>query len=111
VPLSAVTLATLPPERRTDGTALFNLSRNIGSSVGISVVTSQLTRNTQVNRVLESPAIARPRRTRRHDTQQAEIIAFIDDFKTVMIATLLMIPLLIVFKQAAGGRAQDYAHI
>jgi MFS transporter, DHA2 family, multidrug resistance protein len=46
VPLTTVSLATLPPEQRTDGTALFNLSRNIGSSVGISVVTSLLTQNT-----------------------------------------------------------------
>ena len=31
-------------------------------------------------------------------TRQAEIIAYIDDFKLLMIATLLVIPLLIVFK-------------
>src|SRR4029077_9591239 len=35
VPLSAVTLATLPPEQRTEGAGLFNLSRNIGSRRGI----------------------------------------------------------------------------
>ena len=70
VPLSAVTLGTLPPEQRTEGAGLYNLSRNIGSSVGISVVTSLLTQNTQVNhaeitqhvtaanRVFENPAIA-----------------------------------------------------
>ena len=49
VPLSTVTLATLPPEQRAEGAGLYNLSRNIGSSVGISVVTSLLTQNTQVN--------------------------------------------------------------
>ena len=48
VPLSTVTLATLPPEQRTDGTGLFNLSRNIGSSVGISMVPACDT-NTQAN--------------------------------------------------------------
>jgi MFS transporter, DHA2 family, multidrug resistance protein len=69
VPLSTVTLGTLPPEQRTEGAGLYNLSRNIGSSVGISVVTSLLTQNTQanhadivqhvtaVNRVFEIPAI------------------------------------------------------
>ena len=35
-------------------------------------------------------------------TQQAQIIAYIDDYKLLMIATLAVIPLLIVFKQAAG---------
>ena len=36
-------------------------------------------------------------------TAQAQIIAYIDDFKLLMIATLAVIPLLIVFKQARGG--------
>src|SRR5579871_532578 len=49
VPLSAATLATLPAERRTDGAGIYSLSRNIGSSVGISVVNALLTRNVQVN--------------------------------------------------------------
>ena len=38
VPLSALTFATLPPELRTEATGLFSLMRNIGSSVGISIV-------------------------------------------------------------------------
>jgi DHA2 family multidrug resistance protein len=49
VPLSAASLATLPAERRTEGAGVYNLSRNIGSSVGISVVNALLTMNTQVN--------------------------------------------------------------
>ena len=49
VPLSAATLSTLPAEQRTEGAGFYNLSRNIGSSVGISVVNALLTRNTQVN--------------------------------------------------------------
>ena len=34
---------------RGEGTGLYNLSRNIGSSVGISIVTALLTQNVQVN--------------------------------------------------------------
>src|SRR5258705_676525 len=49
VPLNTVTFATLAPEQRADGTGLFNLSRNVGSSVGISVVSYLLIRNNQVN--------------------------------------------------------------
>jgi MFS transporter, DHA2 family, multidrug resistance protein len=124
VPLSTVTLGTLPPEQRTEGAGLYNLSRNIGSSVGISVVTSLLTQNTQanhadivqhvtaVNRVFESPTIAQfwnpfadagRAALDAMITRQAEIIAYIDDFKLLMIATLVVIPLLIVFKKPAGG--------
>jgi MFS transporter, DHA2 family, multidrug resistance protein len=127
VPLSTVTLGTLPPEQRTEGAGLYNLSRNIGSSVGISVVTSLLTQNTQVNhaeiaqhvtavnRVFENPVIAQfwnpatdvgRAALDAMITQQAQIIAYIDDFKLLMIATLAVIPLLIVFKRASRGSTE-----
>ena len=57
VPLSVVTLSTLAPERRAEGAGLYSLSRNIGSSIGISVVNSLLTRNTQVNHAEITPSI------------------------------------------------------
>ena len=38
VPLSAATLSTLPAHLRTEGAGLYSLFRNVGSSVGISVV-------------------------------------------------------------------------
>jgi DHA2 family multidrug resistance protein len=41
-------------------------------------------------------------------TQQAQIIAYIDDYKLLMIATLVAVPLLIVFRQAGGGSAPDH---
>jgi DHA2 family multidrug resistance protein len=46
VPLSTATFATLAPRYRTQGTAFFNLMRNIGSSVGISVTGFLLVRYT-----------------------------------------------------------------
>ena len=49
VPLSATALSTLSPDQRTEGAGFYNLARNIGSSVGISVVNALLARNTQVN--------------------------------------------------------------
>src|SRR3954447_15298409 len=48
VPLSTITFATLTPEFRTQGTALFSLVRNLGSSIGISLVIFLLGRNTQI---------------------------------------------------------------
>jgi MFS transporter, DHA2 family, multidrug resistance protein len=124
VPLSVVTLSTLSPDLRAEGAGLYSLSRNIGSSVGISVVNSLLTTNTQVNhaeivqhvtavnRIFSDPNIAQfwnPLTAAGRAaldamiTQQAQIIAYIDDYKLLMIATLAVIPLLIVFKQASGG--------
>ncbi len=123
VPLSAATLSTLPLEVRTEGAGLYNLSRNIGSSIGISVVNSLLTRNTQVNhadivqhvtavnRAFESPSVAHfwsPLTAAGRAaldavvTRQAQIIAYIDDYKLLMIATLAVIPLLMVFRKPSA---------
>jgi hypothetical protein len=83
------------------------------------VVNSLLTRNTQVNhtdivqhitavnRIFEHPTIAQfwNPLTAAIDavvTQQAQIIAYIDDYKLLMIATLVVIPLLVVFKRPSG---------
>jgi len=124
VPLSVVTLSTLSPALRAEGAGLYSLSRNIGSSVGISVVNTLLTRNTQVNhadiaqyvtpvnRMFEDPTIAQfwnPLTAAGRAaldavvTRQAQIIAYIDDYKLLMIATLAVVPLLIVFKRAASA--------
>jgi DHA2 family multidrug resistance protein len=126
VPLSAATLATLPLSERTEGAGFFSLSRNIGSSVGISVVNALLVQNTQanhaaivpnvtaVNRAFENPLLARAWNPLTAGgraaldaviTRQAEIIAYIDDYKLLMIATLAVIPLLMVFKRLPRGGA------
>jgi len=124
VPLSSTGLATLSPKDRTVGAGVYNLARNIGSSVGISVVNALLTRNIQinhaesvrhvtaVNRAFDLPAISQfwnpvtdAGRAALDSmiTTQAEIIAYIDDYKLLMIATLAVFPLLLVFKKADGG--------
>ena len=42
VPLSTATFATLSPEMRANGTAIYSLVRNVGSSLGISLVETLL---------------------------------------------------------------------
>jgi MFS transporter, DHA2 family, multidrug resistance protein len=124
VPLSAATLSTLSIEARTEGAGFYSLSRNIGSAVGISVVNALLTRNMQanhasiashvtaVNRGFENPQIAHfwdPMTAAGRAaldaviTQQAQIIAYIDDYKLLLIATLAVFPLLLVFKRSSDG--------
>src|SRR5260370_1195949 len=46
-PLSIVTFSTLPRQILTHGTAIFSLTRNVGGSVGISIVEALLAENTQ----------------------------------------------------------------
>ena len=128
VPLSAATLSTLPLAERAEGAGLFSLSRNIGSSVGISIVNTLLVQNTQanhaaivpsvnaVNRGFEQPLIAQawnPLTAAGRAaldaviTRQAEIIAYIDDYKLLMIAVLAVIPLLVVFKKPSRQSAAE----
>ncbi len=132
VPLSVVTLSTLAPERRTEGAGLYSLSRNIGSSIGISVVNSLLTRNTQVNHAEIARSVTSVNRAFEDLTitqfwdpvsaagraaldavvnQQARIIAYMDDYKLLMIATLAAIPLLIIFKKPPRSAAADSMHV
>lgn len=130
VPMSAVTFATLPLHKRAEGTGLYNLSRNIGSAVGISVMAALLTSNTQVNhaelvahltpfnRILEQPVFARlfnPATAAGQAaldglvTHQAVIIAYVDDFLLLMVLSLITIPLVLLLrspKQAAGPKPE-----
>jgi MFS transporter, DHA2 family, multidrug resistance protein len=123
VPLAAITFATLSPQFRNEGTALFSLVRNVGSSIGISVVETLLTRNTQVmhsrlaeqitpyNDLLHSqPSTAL---TTTHGlamlnhgvTDQAAMIAYNNDFKLMMMLTLCVIPLVLLLR--SGSRKKD----
>ena len=47
VPMNLVGFATLSPLLRTDGSAMINLMRNVGSAIGVSVTTTILANGTQ----------------------------------------------------------------
>ena len=47
IPLSAVSYVGLPPKRNNEASALINLMRNLGGSVGVSFVTTMLQERTQ----------------------------------------------------------------
>lgn len=117
VPLSTIAFATIDPIFRADATSLFSLVRNIGSSIGISIVTLMLTRNLQINHsVLGAeispfnpnftnalPGAARSLVTMSQVeglvTVQALMISYINDFKLMMIVTLCAMPLALLLKK------------
>jgi DHA2 family multidrug resistance protein len=131
VPLSTLTFATLPPELRTQATGVYSLVRNIGSAIGISVTSALLQSNTQLNhaqiaddvtpfnRVLWSRHILRfwdPERLHgaallnNEINRQASTIAYVDDFKLMLILALCSLPLVLLIRTkaataAAGGHA------
>ncbi|HME39126.1 MAG TPA: DHA2 family efflux MFS transporter permease subunit [Steroidobacteraceae bacterium] len=119
VPLSAATFATLSPAMRAQGTALFSLVRNIGSSIGISLVQTFLVRNTVISHAslteritYSNPAWHNPAIARFYDlgssrgaafldssvTQQATMIAYINDFWLMLFLTVSVIPLLLLIR-------------
>ena len=49
IPLTTVAFQTLDPRLRTEASSLFNLVRNLGSAIGISIMAALLTSNMQTN--------------------------------------------------------------
>jgi MFS transporter, DHA2 family, multidrug resistance protein len=117
VPLSAATFATLSPQMRAEGTALYSLIRNIGSSIGIALVQTLLVRNTQIAHASlgahitqNNPALADPSSLynvassagaaalNAEITRQASMIAYVDDYWLMMILTAAVIPMLLLIR-------------
>lgn len=128
VPLSTVAFSTLPPSLRNEGTAFFNLLRNIGSAIGISIVQTLLTRNTQtlhsaLSEHITPYALQNPAFPAAHVdpatttglfhlnamiTHQAAMIAYNDDYQLMMVVTLAVMPLLLLLRPPAHKpRAED----
>jgi DHA2 family multidrug resistance protein len=120
VPLSVIAFATLPEEIRVQGTALWNVFRNLGSSGGISLLEALLTVNTQVAHStivshvrLDNPNLRQvmPEGVSSKALQmvdamanrQATVIAYLDDFKLLGVAMLAMIPLLLLMRRPSGS--------
>jgi DHA2 family multidrug resistance protein len=126
VPLSALTFSTLTPELRADGTATYSLMRNIGSSIGISIVQTMMTRGTQVAHadlaanvnvfnpsmqpMLESGSQVSLALMDQSINQQAQMIAYLNDFKLMFVATLLVVPLLLLIRPMRSVAGETLAH-
>jgi DHA2 family multidrug resistance protein len=128
VPLSTVAYATLEPRFRNDAAAIFSLVRNVGSSVGISVVTALLARNIQISHAdlvsnlvpfgnMEYQLSALAQSVTGTDgtavlqmldaevNKQASTIAYLNDFLLMMYVVVFSIPLLMLMRQKPRGAA------
>lgn len=131
VSLSTVTFATLTAELRTQGTAIYSLMRNLGSSIGISITGALLITNTQVNHATIAALVTpfnhallggapgrywNPASTHGAAalngvvTRQAQTIAYIDDFKLMMIVAIIAAPLVLLLRTPRVRPAADPAH-
>lgn len=133
IPLQATAFATLPPRLRTDGSSLLNLTRSVGSSIGISVMMTLLSRNTQTSHSdlagHITPAITGTldlssfERFNQYGeaamgmldamvTQQAAMIAYVDDYWLMMWLSLASVPLVLLMRKstAPAARPEPPAH-
>jgi DHA2 family multidrug resistance protein len=120
VPLNLIALSTLPRHILTQGTAIRSLMRNLGGSIGIAFLVATLTENTQIvhsrlvenlrpdNPLLQAPYLAAPfslsspsgLAALNHEvTRQAAMVAYINDFKMMMLIALLSLPLLLLLRE------------
>lgn len=121
IPMNASAFSTLAPHLRTDGSSLLNLARSIGSSIGISVVITMLSRNLQISHsdlagkitasfssILDFSTIDRfqslgetaLRVIDAEVNRQAAMIAYIDDFYMMMWMSFAVVPLTIFMSKA-----------
>jgi len=125
VPLNTIAFATLPGELRTDGAALWTLIRNLGSSVGISLIIANLTNNmtkfhsqlaefiTPFNDAMKMPdVIGKVSLVGRGlgalegiVTQQAAVMAYSNDFLVMTFVSLSAFPLLFLIRSAKSANA------
>ncbi|WP_158932467.1 DHA2 family efflux MFS transporter permease subunit [Acidisphaera sp. S103] len=112
--LTKTAFSTLDPTLRPEGTALFNLSRLYGSTIGIAVVLISFYDNTQAMHLALAKdlapyraaahvtgSIAAPRLAMLNDmiTGQAALIGIIDQFKVMMIPMLILSPLVLFLRK------------
>ena len=125
--LQVLAFATLPASMRTEGASLFSLLRNIGAAIGVSVTSSLLAHNSQAlhemigasvtpfNRALQTIGPvhqwldpATPRGAALLDrmvNQQAQIIAYVDDYVLLIMTTLPACVAAVADADAAPGGA------
>ena len=132
VPLSASTLGGLRPEQVGNGSGLYNLSRNIGGSVGISIVNTLVLRHEQLHRnelgrnlygsnptvqnslnsltdffsQTASPPDAQHLAIAQLNqvlNQQASLWSYVDDFRYLALACFLCVPFVWLLKRVKGG--------
>ena len=124
VPLNIIALSTLPRHILTQGTAIRSLMRNLGGSIGISILVATLAENTQIvhsrlveslrpdNPLAQAPFLPAPfslttpgglAALNAEVTRQAAMVGYINNFKLMMIVALVSLPLLLLLRET--GRA------
>jgi DHA2 family multidrug resistance protein len=124
VPLSTIAYATLPRARMAEAAGLYSLVRTMGSAFGISVITTMMSRESQViwnelgGHIQKfNPAVSAYLHALHLSptdpkaiaviagqiAQQSEMIAMLDMFKLISWSFLLMLPLVLFLRRSRPG--------
>lgn len=125
VPLSTLSFSTLAPRYRNEATALYSLVRNIGSSIGISIVTTYLSHRVQINHAVYAEhinnfnlALQDAVQKGAYDlsttaglvslnnvvTNQAAIFGYLQDFRLMMFVCIFTLPLLVLLRRPGASK-------
>jgi len=134
VPLTTLTMAAIPTEETGYATSLFSVTRNIGSSIGISFVTTWVIRRSQFHQTVLSSHVNASnlisRQALEHMTnfiqqsgidgvtarqkayallyrvlqQQASLLSYVEVFHIMGILFLVIIPLVVLMKRPQHSR-------
>jgi DHA2 family multidrug resistance protein len=119
VPLSTLAFATIPPHLRPEGSSVYTLIRNLGSSVGISIMNALVVANTQTmhdslaSRITPTDPVVRAALPKMFDpstvagltslnsevTRQATMVAYVDDFRLMFLITIACMPMLLLMRK------------
>jgi DHA2 family multidrug resistance protein len=117
-PLTTLAFVTLRPEQRAEGAAIFNLTRSMGSSIGISVMQALAVFNTQamhaamaarvapsdpvfrwaIGRAFSPDSLTGAQALDAEITRQATMVAYVDDFRLMFLLSLLCAPLVFILR-------------
>jgi MFS transporter, DHA2 family, multidrug resistance protein len=127
VPLNTIALSNLPRHILTQGTALRSLMRNLGGSVGISILEARLTENIQFvhsrlieqlrpdNPLAQAPYLSAPfsltnpagiAALNAEVTRQASMVAYLSDFALMMVLSLGSCLLLLLVRSPPHTRTK-----
>jgi MFS transporter, DHA2 family, multidrug resistance protein len=117
IPISAVSYVGLPPDRSNEASALFNLMRNLGGSIGVSFVTTMLEERTQFHHARLAEHVtayngfgwATPLAPVDAMVQvQATIMSYLDIFWLLGLLALVVAPLVLFLPRVSKGAAMAH---
>jgi MFS transporter, DHA2 family, multidrug resistance protein len=128
VSLTTVAFQSMSPSLRADGTSVLSLFRRLGSSIGVSVLVTQLARSSQEARQILAENYSQHNELFQHlplpdkwnldnirgvlsmekvIDKQAEFIAYLHDFRLMTLLMVLLLPLVLMLRIRPPGEQSE----